>query len=80
MTIKRFEQSQKFRVVFGQACFYTTALQIRQGIGDYPQFNAATQKALDVLETIRSSNDVSRQRTTYIGGTWENLQVQLNVA
>ena len=79
MTIKRFKQSQKFRVIVGNACFYATAKQIRYGVGDFTQCNAATQKALDSLEFTRSCGGVL---TNAVGqsGTWEGLSVQLNLA
>lgn len=80
MEVKRFKQSQRFRVIVGQACFYATAKQIRYGIGDFAQCNAATQKALDALEFTRSGNGIADQCACGIAGTWENLQVQLNVA
>lgn len=80
MTIKRFKQSQKFRVIVGTACFYATAKQIRNGVGDFAQCNAATQKALDALEFTRSGSGAADQCAMGLAGTWENLQVQLNVA
>ena len=79
MKIKRFKQSQKFRVIVGAACFYATATQIRNGVGDFVNCNAATQKALDTLEFQRSGDDVL-SCSTGLAGTWEGLQVQLNVA
>ena len=79
MTIKRFKQSQKFRVIVGQACFYATASQIRNGVGDFMTCNAATQKALDTLEFQRSGSDVLAF-STGLAGTWEGLQVQLTMA
>lgn len=80
MTIKRFKQTQKFRVIVGNACFYATAKDIRFGVGDFGKCNAATQKALDALEFTRSGNGVTDQCAVGISGTWEGLQVQLNVA
>jgi len=79
MTIKRFKQTQKFRVIVGNACFYATAKQIRNGIGDFTKCNAATQKALDSLEYTRSCGGVLSS-TVGQSGTWEGLQVQINVA
>lgn len=78
-TMNRFKQTQRFRVIVGQACFYATAKQIRNGIGDFSNCNAATQKALDALEFIRSGSGVADQCTTGLAGTWEGLQVQLNL-
>lgn len=78
--VKRFKQSQKFRVIVGQACFYATATQIRNGVGDFTKCNAATQKALDALEYIRSGTGIADQCTSGLAGTWEDLAVQLTVA
>lgn len=76
MQVKRFPQTKRFRVIVGQACFYATAKQIRYGLGDFTKCNAAVQKALDSLEFSLSTEP----RTTGTAGTWEGLQVQLNVA
>jgi hypothetical protein len=80
MTVKRFKQSQKFRVIVGTACFYATAKQIRNGVGDFVKCNSATQKALDALEFTRSGSGVADQCSVGLAGTWEGLQVQLNIA
>ena len=79
LVIKRFKQTQKFRVIVGPASFYATAKQIRNGVGDFTNCNAATQKALDALEGYRSGDGVE-MCSTGLGGTWEGLQVQLNIA
>jgi hypothetical protein len=79
MIIKRFKPTQKFRLIVGPASFYATARQIRSGVGDFTQCNAATQKALDALEAYRSGNGVE-SCSTGLAGTWEGLQVQLTVA
>jgi hypothetical protein len=79
MKIKRFKQAQRFRVVVGAACFYATAGQIRSGLGDFAKCNAATQKALDALEFQRSGTDVLAG-SVGLAGTWEGLNIQLNVA
>jgi hypothetical protein len=79
MKIKRFKQSQRFRVIVGPACFYATAKQIRNGLGDFTQCNAATQKALDSLEFTRSSDDLMSYAVGQ-AGTWEGLAVQINMA
>ena len=76
--IKRFKQSQKFRIINGNACFYATAKQIRNGVGQFVQFNAATQKALDALEFYRSGDGIESTCTGH-AGTWEGLQIQLDV-
>ena len=80
MTIKRFKQTQRFRVIVGQACFYATSKQIRNNVGDFGQCNAAVQKALDALEFTRSGTGTADQCACGIGGTWEDLQVQLSMA
>ena len=80
MTVKRFKQSQKFRVCIGAVSFYATAKQIRNGVGDFGTCNAATQKALDALEFTRSGKGTTEQCAVGLAGTWEGLQVQLNIA
>ena len=80
MTIKRFKQTQKFRVIVDRACFYVTAKQIRSGVADFGTCNAATQKALDALEFTRSGPGAADQCASGIAGTWEGLNVQLDVA
>lgn len=80
MTMKRFKQSQRFRICIGSVSFYATAKQIRYGVGDFATCNAATQKALDSLEFMRSGEGTADQCAVGLAGTWEGLQVQLNVA
>jgi hypothetical protein len=80
MKMYRFKQAQRFRVIVGAACFYATAKQIRNGVGDFMTCNAATQKALDSLEFQRSGSGIADQCATGLAGTWEGLNIQLNVA
>ncbi len=84
MQIKRFKQTQKFRIIVGDtvyaACFYATARQIRNGVGDFVKCNAATQKALDALEFQRSGSGAADQCSVGLAGIWEGVPVQLNVA
>lgn len=80
MQIKRFPQAKKFRVIVGPACFYATAKQIRNGVGDFTKCNAAVQKCLDALEFQRSGPGLADQCSVGLAGTWEGLQVQLNMA
>ena len=80
MSVKRFKQSARFRVIVGVVSFYATAKQIRSGVGDFTKCNAATQKALDALEYIRGGSGAADGCSVGIGGTWEGLQVQLTIA
>ena len=80
LDIKRFKPSQKFRVIVDSACFYATARQIRSGLGDFTKCNAATQKALDALEYTRSGTGAADRAACGLAGTWEGLNVQLNLA
>lgn len=79
-SIKRFKQTQNFRVIIDNASFYATARQIRNGIGSLGPCNAATQKALDALEFTRSGTGIADQCACGIAGTWEGLNVQLDIA
>lgn len=80
MSVKRFKQSQRFRICIGSVSFYATAKQIRYGVGDFGTCNAATQKALDALEFTRSGKGAADGCAVGIGGTWEGLSVQLTLA
>jgi len=75
----RFKPNQKFRVIIGQACFYTTAKVIRNGVADFAVCNAAIQKALDALEFTRNGDGAADRAAVGIAGTWEGVSVQLNV-
>lgn len=82
MTTKRFthfKASQRFRVIVGDACFYATARQIRAGVGDLTKCNTAVQQALAALENYRSGDDIG-QCSTGLGGNWQDLSVQINLA
>ena len=76
----KFKQAQRFRVIVGNACFYATAKQIRNGVGDLVQCNAAVQKSLDALEFIRSGEGAADQCSVGLVGTWESMNVQINIA
>lgn len=80
MNIKRFKPSQKFRICIDSVSFYATARQIRSGVGDFAKCNAAVQKCLDSLEYTRSGTGVADQCAVGLAGTWEGMNVQLNIA
>jgi hypothetical protein len=83
MDITRFNGAKRFRVIVGPACFYATANQIRDGVGDFVNCNTAIRKALETLEFQRSGgykNAGVLEFSTGLAGTWEGLPVQLNVA
>lgn len=80
MKIVRFKQAQKFRVIVDSACFYATAKQIREGVGDFIKCNVAVQQALGSLEKTRSGEGLADQCACGLAGTWEGLNVQLNIA
>ena len=79
MQIKRLKQSQKLRVIISGVGVWTTAKQIRNGIGCFTNQIAATQKALDALEFTRSGDGVADKCATGLCGTWEGLQVQIDI-
>lgn len=79
MNMFRFKKTQRVRVIMGTVSFYTTAHQIRSGVGDFLQCNAALQKALESVEYTRSCPGAAEKSTVGIAGTWEGLAVQLNI-
>ena len=80
MIVTRFEQSQKFRVIISDVSFYTTATEIRRGVGDTAKPNEAIRKCLDALEFQRSGSGVADQCATGLNGIWEGFNVQLDLA
>lgn len=71
-----FKQSQKFRIISGNACFYTTAKQIRAGVGDLERFNDALQCALFALESMQANNIPP----SGLSGQWYSTPVQIDKA
>lgn len=68
----RYKQSQRFRIVSGNVSFYTTAKQIREGVGAFTEFNGAVYYALATLES---------EYKTFVGlaTTRNGIQVQIDV-
>ena len=73
-----FKPSTKFRIVSGNVSFYSTAKQIRSGVGGFLTFNLATMEALQSFERYRSGDGVDAC-STGLGGTWQGVQIQLDV-
>ena len=75
----KFKQGQRFRVIVSNACFYATAKEIRNGVGDFVQCNQAVREALRSLQDTRSLGGIMDCATGQ-SGTYEGMQVQLNMA
>ena len=71
--MKRLKQSQKLRVILNGVAVYTTAKQVRGCLFGFTSQNAAAQKALESLEFIQPDHAVG------LAGTWEGLQVQIDM-
>ena len=79
MSIVRLDEKQKIRLISGSMHLQTTVGKVRSGLGDSYKFNAATQKAVDALEFMRSGAGSTGQCTRGIRGTWEDITVQLDL-
>ena len=77
--IKKIKGSQRFRVISNGTSFYTTAKNIRYGVGDFLSFNAAVYSALVAIEKTRSGNGVGEQCTSGICGSWNGVTIQLSM-
>lgn len=79
--MKKFASAQKFRVVSdGKVSFYTTAKQIRSGIGDNTAFNSATLAALNSLERTKfAGGGIAEQAATGVAGMWYGVNVQIDM-
>jgi len=75
--IRRFRKGQYFRVVIDGIHFFTTAAQIRRGVGDEYTTNSSIQKALDILEVNRST--YGTETSTGLAGRWDDHMVQLDI-
>ena len=75
----KFKQGQRFRVIVGDACFYTTAKQIRDGVGDLARCNTAVREAMRALQDTRSNDDYMACATG-LGAYFEGMQVQIDMA
>ena len=69
----------KLRVIMGPASWYTTAKQIREGVGDLLQCNCALIEALIALELTRCGAGPAEEATSGISGHWRGLNVQLDI-
>ena len=76
LKMKRVPQSTKVRVIVNGVHFYSTAKQIRNGVGDHYPTNAAVQKCLESIEYYNSTNSISCRGLV---GVWEGLNVQLDL-
>ena len=79
MNIKRLKQFQKIRIIVSGVAVYTTVKQIRYGLFGFVNQVAASQKALDALEYTRSGTGAVDRCATGLCGTWEGLQVQIDI-
>lgn len=77
--MKRLKQSQKLRIILNDVAVYTTAKQIRYGLFGFTNQVAASQKALDALEFARNGTGAADRATVGLCGTWEGLQVQIDM-
>jgi hypothetical protein len=73
-------RAQKLRLVINGVSIFTTAGQIREGIGDFQNVNTAIKSALALLE-YRLSDEKERRRPKpfSVTGQWFDYQVQLDM-
>jgi GTP cyclohydrolase III len=79
MQVTRFTKDAKFRVIINDISFFSTAGDIRRGVGDTAKPNAAIQKCLDALEFIRSGEGAAEQCAHGLAGKWEGFSVQVDL-
>ena len=71
--MKRLKQSQKLRIIMSGVAVYTTAKQVRGCLFGFTNQNVAAQLALNALEFVQPDHAVG------LAGTWEGLQVQIDM-
>ena len=77
--MKQLKQGQKIRIIISGVGFYATVKDIRNSMFCFTTQNAAAQKAVCALEFIRNGKGAGDKACTGLGGTWEGLQVQLDL-
>ncbi len=75
-----FPSKQKFTLVVDGFSLFATAKQIKEGISPEYSINAATQKALLVLETMRENEKFSCGIPPVgLAGMWEGKNVHIDL-
>jgi hypothetical protein len=70
----KFKNSQKLRVIINGVSMYSTAKQVRWGVGDFITVNAAIAAALRALENTKGDQDAA----CGLCGSWNGFQVQID--
>ena len=65
--------------VTGDISFYTTAKDIRAGVGANARCNRAVSEALRQLEHTRSGTGAAEQSAVGLLGHWQGMSVQLDI-
>lgn len=65
--IDMFKPDQQFVVIINDVGFYSTAQNIRNGVGSLTLCNIALKNALQQLEQSRSGYDVEPEKTFFSG-------------
>ena len=71
----KFKDSQRFRIIIKGVSVYTTAKQIRWGIGDFISVNDAVASALRALENMKQGQG----EAVGLAGSWNEMQVQIDM-
>jgi hypothetical protein len=76
----KLKQNTKIRVIqsAGDVSFYTTAKQIREGVGCFSTFNIAVAEALESLENLRTGKKKDIQPLGLLGN-WAGHILQLDI-
>ena len=75
-----FPPKQKFTLKVDNVSLFATAKQIKSGISPEYSVNAATQKALLVLETMRENEKLTGGIPPIgLTGTWEGKNVHIDL-
>lgn len=74
----KFKQAQRFLAIVDGISFYTTAKQIRDGVGNRVSINRALREAMRSLQDMRSGTDVT-SCASGLGGNYEGYQIQLDM-
>ena len=75
MAFKQFTKPTKLRVIINGVSFYTTAGQVRYGVGSNGSINDCCNSALREIERSKKAGDL----ISGLCGTWHGHQIQMDL-
>lgn len=72
--MRRFKQTQRFRLIINGISLYTTTAVIQSGLGDSTTVNEAARESIRALERIRATDEA-----VGLCGSWYGYSIQVSM-